>query len=133
MKKLIAVATIAVAGLTVGGTAFAGETTGGPRPKPTPISDFGHAQSICAFSGLNDVPGGDILRDPITDLPVLDPITGQPVIDPLSVGKVQNWGHTQRIAKSLLTPAEFAAAKAENKPGVTCNGRTGIVAVVTGG
>ena len=120
MKKLIAVATIAMAGLTVGGTTFAGEITGGPNPKPTPIDDFGHAQSICAFSGQNDVPEGDI-----------DPDTGE--IDPLSVGKVQNWGHTQATAKALLTPEEFAAAKAENKPGVTCNGRTGIVAVVTGG
>jgi len=120
MKKLIAVATIAMAGLTIGGTAFAGENTGGPNPKPTPINNFGHAQSICAFSGQNDNPDGAVA------LPT-------PHIDPLEIGKTQNWGHTQANAKAEFDAAQFDAFKALRAPGTTCNGRTGIVAVVTGG
>ena len=122
MKKLIAVATIAMAGLTIGGTAFAGENTGGPNPKPTPINNFGHAQSICAFSGQNDNPDGAVI------LP-----DGSVVIEPLEIGKTQNWGHTQANAKAEFDAAQFDAFKALRAPGTTCNGRTGIVAVVTGG
>jgi len=120
MRKLMTGSALALIVSGVGGTAFAGEGTGGPHPKPTPNDNFGHAQSICAFSGQNDVPEGDI-----------DPETGE--LDPLSVGRVQNWGHTQALAKALLSPEEFAAARAENMPGVTCNGHTGIVAQVFGG
>lgn len=54
-----------IAGVSVGGTAFAGETTGGPNPKPV---DTYTAGSICSFSGQNDVPEGDV--DPETgDIP----------------------------------------------------------------
>ena len=120
MRKLIAGAALALIVSGVGGTAFAGEITGGKNPKPTPIDNFGHAQSICAFSGQNDVPEGDI-----------DHETGE--LDPLSVGKVQNWGHTQALAKALFPPEVFAAARAENMPGATCNGHTGIIAQVFGG
>ena len=118
MRKLIAMATIVVAGVSLGGTAFAGEITG--KGKPTPVDNFGHAQSICAFSGLNDVPEGDV-----------DEETGE--LDPLSVGHTQNWGHTQALAKALLPADEWAAARAENMPGATCNGHTGIIAQVFGG
>ena len=52
MRKLIAAATIVVAGTSVGGTAFAGEITGGPNPKPTKGGDNAH--SVCAFSGQED-------------------------------------------------------------------------------
>ena len=110
MRKLITVVTIVVTGLSVGGTAFAGEQTGGPNPKPTPIDNFGHARSICAFSGTND-----------------DPTGGG---DPLEVGKVQNWGHTLANAKALFTPAELAAFVSANAPSVTCNGHTGIIATI---
>ena len=50
-KKLLAAALCAatVAGLSAG-SAFGGEITG--TGKPTPIRE--HAQSECAFSGLND-------------------------------------------------------------------------------
>jgi hypothetical protein len=50
-KRLLAavVSTVAVAGLSAG-PVFAGEITG--SGKPTPIRE--HAQSECAFSGLND-------------------------------------------------------------------------------
>lgn len=122
MKKLIAVATIAVAGLTVGGTAFAGEVNG--NGDPTPINNFGHAQSICAFSGLNDDPTGQV---------GVDPNTGAPIYDPSEAGRTQNWGHTRRYVKAHAPAPVYTAFLAENSPGVTCNGRTGIVAVVTGG
>ena len=125
MRKLIAMATIVVAGVSLGGTAFAGEVTG--KGKTTPINNFGHAQSICAFSGLNDVPEGDLVPvDPE------DP-DGPQMIDPLSVGHTQNWGHTQALAKALLPPDVYAAARAQEMPGATCNGHTGIVAQVFGG
>ena len=91
MRKLIAAATIVAAGVGVGGTAFAGEITGGPNPKPTPIKTY-TAGSICSFSGQNDVPTGD----------VIDPETGE--VDPLSVGRVQSWGQTLNLAAATFLP-----------------------------
>ena len=38
MRKLIAGAALALSVVGVGGTAMAGEVTGGPNPKPTPIA-----------------------------------------------------------------------------------------------
>jgi hypothetical protein len=115
MRKLIAGTALALSVISIGGTAMAGETTGGPNPKPTAVDDH-HAGSICSFSGLNDVPGGDI-----------DPRTGQ--IDPLSVGKVQNWGTTKNIVKAQVNEAtggHGAAAIVGDMhafgPGVSCNG-----------
>lgn len=52
MRKLIAWTTLTLIASGVGGTAYAGEVTGGPNPKATPIRDV--AQSICAFSGQED-------------------------------------------------------------------------------
>jgi hypothetical protein len=63
MRRLIAGAalTLIVTGAG-GGTAFAGEVTGGPNPKPTPVQRH-VAASICSFSGQEDgltltFPGG---------------------------------------------------------------------------
>lgn len=122
MRKFIAGAALALTVFGAGGTAFAGEVNG--NGDPTPIDNFGHAQSICAFSGLNDDPSG---RDPITG-----------VVIPLEVGFTQNWGHTLQNAQALVaagtwTQARFDTFLATRAPGVTCNGATGIVAVVTGG
>jgi hypothetical protein len=89
MLKLIATATIVVAGVSIGGTAFAGEVNG--NGDPTPI-DVYRAGSICSFSGLNDVPEGD----------VVDEETGE--IDPLSVGRVQSWGQTLNLAAATFLP-----------------------------
>ena len=114
MRKLIAMATIVVAGVSVGGTAFAGEVTGGPNPKPTPV-DVYTAGSICSFSGQNDVPEGDI-----------DPITGE--LDPLSVGRVQSWGQTLNLAAGLMQPpgtkgkAGLTDAIHAFGPGASCRG-----------
>jgi hypothetical protein len=108
MKKLIAVGVIAMAGLSVGGSAFAGEV-GGPKsqgngPKATVgIFEGEGAQSICAFSGQNDVP-----------------------TDPIEGGRTQNWGSIPKAVRDQL------AAEGEH-PGVACNGHSGIIAQVTGG
>ena len=121
MRKLIAMATIVVAGVSVGGTAFAGEVTGGPNPKPTPIGEY-NAGSICSFSGQNDVPEGDLVPvDPE------DP-TGPQMIDPLSVGRVQSWGQTFNLAAATFLPegtkgkAALVEATHEFGPGVECRG-----------
>jgi hypothetical protein len=113
MRKLIAGATIALIVSGAGGTAFAGEVTGGPSPKPTPINDFGHAQSICAFSGQNDDP------------------TGAGGTKPLEVGRTQNWGQTQANALAI-SPEELANQRATRAPSITCNGNTGIIASIPG-
>ena len=53
MRKLIAAATIVVAGVGIGGSVFAGEVTG--NGDPTPVArPRAVASSICAFSGLDD-------------------------------------------------------------------------------
>ena len=52
MKKLIAGAALALIVARAGGTAFAGEITGGPNPKPTKGGDKAH--SVCSFSGQED-------------------------------------------------------------------------------
>jgi hypothetical protein len=63
MRRLIAIGAVTAASLALGATAFAGEVTGGPNPKPTPIATH-TAGSICSFSGQDDVPTGD--SDPET-------------------------------------------------------------------
>ena len=121
MRKLIAMATIVVAGVSVGGTAFAGEVTGGPNPKPTPV-DVYRAGSICSFSGQNDVPEGDLVPvDPN------DP-DGAMVIDPLSVGRVQSWGQTLNLAAATFLPEGTKGKSALTGdihafgPGASCRG-----------
>lgn len=42
-----------VVALAVSSLASAGEVTGGPNPKPTPINSY-RAHSICSFSGQED-------------------------------------------------------------------------------
>jgi len=106
MKKLIAVGVIAVAGLSAGGSVFAGEVTGsgkgGPNKDGTPGAVVGifegeGANSICAFSGLAD--GGE----------------GEPA----GPGNTQNWGHI---------PKEQRGVGEAVPPGISCNGHTGFVA-----
>ncbi len=114
MRKLIAAVTIVVAGVSTGGTAFAGESTGGPNPKPTPIASY-TAGSICSFSGQNDVPTGEI-----------DPITEQ--IDPFSVGRVQSFGQVINVAAATFLPpgtkgkSALVGVMLEIGPGVSCRG-----------
>jgi hypothetical protein len=51
MRKSISWAVLIIA-TGIGGTAHAGEVTGGPNPKSTPAGDMAH--SVCAFSGQED-------------------------------------------------------------------------------
>jgi hypothetical protein len=121
MRKLIVGAALALIASGVGGTAFAGEVTGGPNPKPTPV-DAGRAGSICSFSGQNDVPEGDLVpsdpNDPESDL----------VIDPLSVGRVQSWGQTLNLAAATFLPEGTKGKSALTAdiqafgPGASCRG-----------
>jgi hypothetical protein len=121
MQKLIAAATIIAAGVGVGGTAFAGEVTGGKNPKPTPVDTY-TAYSICSFSGQNDVPEGDLVPvDP-------EEPEGEMMIDPLSVGRVQSWGQTLNLAAGIFLP-EGTKGKAALTgeihafgPGASCRG-----------
>jgi len=52
MRKFVAGSALALVIGGIGGTAFAGESTGGPNPKPTPGGD--KARSVCSFSGQED-------------------------------------------------------------------------------
>ena len=114
MRRFIAGAALALIVSGAGGTAFAGEVTGGPNPKPTPVDSY-RAGSICSFSGQNDVPAGDI-----------DPETGE--IDPLSVGRVQSWGQTLNLAAATMLPPGTKGKSALTEaihsfgPGASCRG-----------
>jgi hypothetical protein len=94
MLKKLAVVCLASAALIAagGGAASAGEVTGSGTPTQGPA----HAGSICAFSGLNDVP----------DAPFPEG------------GRVQSYGQLVRagLKSSPETPS----------PGVACNGHTGF-------
>jgi hypothetical protein len=81
--------------------AHAGEITG--NGKPTPNHTFGHANSICSFSGLEDGDGG--------------PFPGPGGAPP------QNWGHSKEAFGS--TPAERKASGFQ--PGDSCNGHSGFL------
>ena len=53
-NRLIAVVGIALMSVAGSSTVLAGEVTGGPVPKDTGMR--GHANSVCAFSGLEENP-----------------------------------------------------------------------------
>jgi hypothetical protein len=78
LKKLIAGGALAMMVIGGAGTAFAGEITGGPNPKPTPVNRY-VMHSICAFSGQNDNPD-----------------------DPIEGGRVQNWGSIPKAVRDQL-------------------------------
>jgi hypothetical protein len=80
-------------------SASAGEVTG--NGNPTPPGTFGHAASICSFSGLDDGSEGG---------------AGGPGAAP------QNWGQIPKAVRDMI------AAEGEH-PGDACNGSTGIVAM----
>ena len=111
MRKLMAIATVVAAGLGVGGTAFAGETTGSDHGGPnkdgtTPIAGY-RAGSICSFSGLNDDPTGG--GDPFED------------------GRVQNWGKVLEDAKVYIGDGDHGINEIAHEilvegPGTNCRG-----------
>jgi hypothetical protein len=91
--------------------AQAGEVTGNGKPTQGPA----HANSICAFSGLED---GDDDDDGKPDPGVAHGPGTAP----------QNWGHVRQfLTRELgLTPAQIKASG--EQPGDSCNGHTGFLA-----
>jgi hypothetical protein len=53
MPKLIACAAFTIIASGTSAAAYAGEVTGGPHPKPTPVNSH-IAASVCSFSGQED-------------------------------------------------------------------------------
>ena len=91
MKKVLATVVVALGVVGASGTAAsAGEITG--NGKPTPVNTY-NANSICAFSGLDDMD----------------------FVGPVQPGVVQNWGSIPKEFRDFLTSI------GEN-PGVACNG-----------
>ena len=114
MRKFMAGAALALIVSGASGTAFAGEVTGsgkgGPNKDGVPGAVVGiwegeGAQSICAFSGLDDGSEGGV---------------GGPGQPP------QNWGQIPKEFRDVL-------AEEGEHPGDACNGSTGFVAQATGG
>jgi hypothetical protein len=106
LKHLLLVPAAALALSVVGmSAASAGEINGTGNPPDGKGLGASHAQSICAFSGLEDGDGAGF--------------PGPGGAPP------QNWGHVKQFLRSVGAPAEEIAA---SRPGVTCNGHTGIIA-----
>jgi hypothetical protein len=104
-RPMLAAALSAVAVAALGaGSAFAGEVTGNGKPTGAP----GHANSICVFSGQNDVPEGD-------------PEEGPP-------GRTQSYGQDVRaggLDPSTLNPGKVPGEPIPH-PGFACNGNHGF-------
>ena len=106
MRLRTAAATVFATAILLGGaasTASAGEINGNGQPVGGEGLGSAHANSICAFSGLEDGDGG--------------PFPGPGGAPP------QNWGHSK---------GEFGATPAERKasgfqPGDSCNGHSGFL------
>ena len=102
MRLRTAAATVFATAILLGGaasTASAGEITGNGKPTQGPA----HANSICAFSGLEDGDGAGF--------------PGPGGAPP------QNWGHSKEFFGA--TPADRKASGFQ--PGDSCNGRSGFL------
>jgi hypothetical protein len=102
LRKFIAGAALALTVIGAGGPAFAGEITGsgkgGPNKDGIPAATQGHANSICAFSGLEDgSEGGEA-----------------------GPGNTQNWGQIPKAFRPAPGDMEH--------PGNACNGNHGFLA-----
>jgi hypothetical protein len=106
MRKWITGAALALIVSGAGGTAFAGEVTGGPSPKPTPVRDH-RAASICSFSGQED--GLTLIG--------FDPITGAPIIVPSETGPGLVQTPHMENSLGIIHPAGI--------PGEACRGNGG--------
>ena len=110
-KRTVLAAGFGAAALIMTGTgpAFGGEINGNGQPPGGQGLGTLHANSICAFSGLED---GD-------DLPPGSP--SGPGAPP------QNWGHVQKAERAA--GATVAQLKASGfQPGDSCNGHRGFLA-----
>jgi hypothetical protein len=102
MRLRTAAATVFATAILLGGaasTASAGEITGNGKPTQGPA----HANSICAFSGLEDGDGAGF--------------PGPGGAPP------QNWGHSKEFFGA--TPADRKASGFQ--PGDSCNGHSGFL------
>src|SRR6476660_2577973 len=105
---LAAAAGAAAAVLLAAGPAFAGEINGNGQPPGGQGLGASHANSICAFSGLEDGDGAGF--------------PGPGGAPP------QNWGHVRQTLTAdplNLTPAQIKASG--EQPGDSCNGHTGFL------
>jgi hypothetical protein len=106
VRRVFAVAACVPAVVAVGaGSAFAGEVTGNGKPTQGPA----HANSICVFSGQNDVPEGD-------------PEEGPP-------GRTQSYGQDVRMGlsdPSAVNPGKVGQGVLTFHPGFACNGDHGF-------
>ena len=59
-RQLLATSVCTAAGVVLAGTALAGEVTGPPGSGNVTPKDMSHANSICAYSGLNDFLQGPV-------------------------------------------------------------------------
>jgi hypothetical protein len=105
-KRSVLAAGFGVVALIVTGTgpAFGGEINGNGQPPGGEGLGSAHANSICAFSGLEDGDGAGF--------------PGPGGAPP------QNWGHSKEFFGA--TPAERKASGFQ--PGDSCNGHTGFLA-----
>jgi len=108
--RRIAAVCLAAAGIAAAGAspAFAGEINGTGNPPGGQGLGAAHANSICAFSGLEDGDGAGF--------------PGPGGAPP------QNWGHVRQFLTGVegLTPAQIKASG--EQPGDSCNGHTGFLA-----
>ena len=121
-KSLIAAAVCAAFVAVVGaGSAFAGEITGNGKPLWTStsvdpvtgeVSHTLHANSICAFSGQEDLQFVDAKGNPLAN-----PTKGQP-------GHSQSWG--QLVSAGFVDPSVLKGG--DPSPGTSCNGHSGYLA-----
>jgi hypothetical protein len=120
-KRVLAAAACAAAVAAFGaGGAWAGENTGNGKPLWTgtitsPDGEVGHtlhANSICAFSGQEDLQfvdeNGNLLADPHK---------GDP-------GHSQSWG--QLVSIGAVSPSALKGG--DPSPGTSCNGHSGYLA-----
>jgi hypothetical protein len=106
---LFATASVGAALVLSTGSAHAGEINGNGQPPGGKGLGASHANSICAFSGLEDGDGAGF--------------PGPGGAPP------QNWGHVRQGLTSdplNLTPAQIKASG--EQPGDSCNGHTGFLA-----
>jgi hypothetical protein len=108
LKRLIIVPVAAGALVLIGmSAASAGEITGNGKPAGGQGLGSAHANSICAFSGLEDGDGAGF--------------PGPGGAPP------QNWGHVQQAERAAgATPADLKASGIQ--PGDSCNGHRGFLA-----
>jgi hypothetical protein len=106
---LVTTAAAAAALIMSAGSAHAGEINGNGQPPGGEGLGASHANSICAFSGLEDGDGAGF--------------PGPGGAPP------QNWGHVRQTLTAAplnLTPAQIKASG--DQPGDSCNGHTGFLA-----